>query len=120
MNVSDSEVVSAILTDNGFVKASTLDEADIILVNTCSIRENAEIRVRGRLKIFNQLKKTNNRILVGDLGCMAERLKEELNLRVWVADDPLTCVVRGTGIVLDNFQNSRRFLVGLERDGSNR
>jgi rod shape-determining protein MreB len=51
---------------------------------------------------------------------LAERLKEELNLRVWVADDPLTCVVRGTGIVLDNFQNSRRFLVGLERDGSNR
>jgi tRNA-2-methylthio-N6-dimethylallyladenosine synthase len=78
MNVSDSEVVSAILNDNGFVKASTLDEADIILVNTCSIRENAEIRVRGRLKIFNQLKKTNNRILVGVLGCMAERLKEEL------------------------------------------
>jgi rod shape-determining protein MreB len=51
---------------------------------------------------------------------LAERLAEELNLRVWVADDPLTCVVRGTGMVLDDFQNNSRFLVGLERDGSNR
>lgn len=51
---------------------------------------------------------------------LAERLTEELNLRVWVAEDPLTCVVRGTGIILDDFQNNSRFLVGLERDGSNR
>lgn len=51
---------------------------------------------------------------------LAERLTEELNLRVWVADDPLTCVVRGTGIVLDDFKNHTRFLVGLERDGSPR
>lgn len=47
----------------------------------------------------------------------AERLSDELNLRVWVAEDPLTCVVRGTGIVLDDFKNNSRFLVGLERDG---
>jgi len=51
---------------------------------------------------------------------LAERLSEELNLRVWVADDPLTCVVRGTGVILDDFQNHTQFLVGLERDGSNR
>lgn len=51
---------------------------------------------------------------------LAERLSDELNLRVWVAEDPLTCVVRGTGIVLDDFQNNTRFLVGLERDGSSR
>jgi len=51
---------------------------------------------------------------------LAERLSDELNLRVWVAEDPLTCVVRGTGIILDDFQNNSRFLVGLERDGSNR
>ncbi len=51
---------------------------------------------------------------------LAERLSDELNLRVWVAEDPLTCVVRGTGMVLDDFQNNSRFLVGLERDGSNR
>ena len=51
---------------------------------------------------------------------LAERLSDELNLRVWVADDPLTCVVRGTGIVLDDFKNHSHFLVGLERDGSNR
>jgi rod shape-determining protein MreB len=51
---------------------------------------------------------------------LAERLSDELNLRVWVAEDPLTCVVRGTGLILDDFQNNSRFLVGLERDGSNR
>lgn len=51
---------------------------------------------------------------------LAERLSEELNLRVWVADDPLTCVVRGTGLVLDDFKNNTQFLVGLERDGSTR
>ncbi|MFH2038711.1 MAG: rod shape-determining protein [Chloroflexota bacterium] len=51
---------------------------------------------------------------------LAERLSDELNLRVWVAEDPLTCVVRGTGIVLDDFQNNSRFLVGLERDDGNR
>lgn len=51
---------------------------------------------------------------------LAERLSEELNLRVWVADDPLTCVVRGTGLVLEDFKNHAKFLVGLERDGSTR
>jgi len=51
---------------------------------------------------------------------LAERLSEELNLRVWVADDPLTCVVRGTGIVLEDFQHHTQFLVGLERDGNPR
>jgi rod shape-determining protein MreB len=51
---------------------------------------------------------------------LSQRLAEELNLRVWVADEPLTCVVRGTGIVLDDFKNHTRFLVGLERDGGNR
>ena len=51
---------------------------------------------------------------------LAERLSEELNLRVWVAEDPLTCVVRGTGIILEDFHNKSRFLVGLERDSGNR
>ncbi len=77
MNVADSEIVSSILNQNGFQKAEKIEDADIILVNTCSIRENAETRVRGRLSLFKKFKDKNSAI-VGVLGCMAERLKEEL------------------------------------------
>jgi tRNA-2-methylthio-N6-dimethylallyladenosine synthase len=78
MNVADSEVVAAILKQHGFTLTNNINEADIILVNTCSIRENAETRVRGRLKVFQQLKKNRPDIKIGVLGCMAERLKEQL------------------------------------------
>jgi tRNA-2-methylthio-N6-dimethylallyladenosine synthase len=78
MNVADSEVVSSILQQAGHIQVNKADEADLILLNTCSIRENAEQRVRGRLDVFRNQKKKNNRLLVGVLGCMAERLKEQL------------------------------------------
>ncbi len=78
MNVADSEVVASILIEHGFIHTKNIDEADIILVNTCSIRENAETRVRGRLKVFQQIKKQKPTIKIGVLGCMGERLKEEL------------------------------------------
>lgn len=78
MNVSDSEVVVSILKNAEFTHTENVDEADVILVNTCSIRENAEQRVHGRLNVFKQLKKKSPHIIVGVLGCMAERLKEEL------------------------------------------
>ncbi|MGQ9847485.1 MAG: tRNA (N6-isopentenyl adenosine(37)-C2)-methylthiotransferase MiaB [Bacteroidales bacterium] len=77
MNVADSEIVASILNQNGFQKAEKIEDADIILVNTCSIRENAETRVWGRLSHFKKIKDKNSAI-VGVLGCMAERLKEEL------------------------------------------
>jgi len=77
MNVADSEIVSSILDQQGYIKANQIEEADIILVNTCSIRENAETRVKGRLSLFSKYKNANHAI-VGVLGCMAERLKEEL------------------------------------------
>lgn len=77
MNVADSEIVSAILNHSGYSKAENINDADIILINTCSIRENAETRVRGRLNVFKKIKNNNNTI-VGVLGCMAERLKEDL------------------------------------------
>jgi tRNA-2-methylthio-N6-dimethylallyladenosine synthase len=78
MNFSDSEIVSSILTDKGYQATNNFEDADVILVNTCSIREKAEQTVRNRLKQFNTVKKHNPEVVVGVLGCMAERLKEQL------------------------------------------
>ena len=78
MNVADSEVVAAILTAKGFEHTKDKNEADIILVNTCSVRENAEQRVRGRIQGFSEIRKRNPHLLVGIMGCMAERLGENL------------------------------------------
>lgn len=78
MNVSDTEVVLSILQTIGYQKTDQIQQADLILVNTCSIRDNAEQRVRGRLDIFRQEKKRRKQVLVGVIGCMAERLKEQL------------------------------------------
>lgn len=77
MNFADSEVVASILHNNGFGATKNVEEADLIFVNTCSIREKAEQTVRKRLTEFKRLKKTNPSMLVGVLGCMAERLKEK-------------------------------------------
>ncbi len=78
MNVNDSEVVASILTANGYAITSNINETDVILINTCSIRENAETRVFGRLDVFSQIKKGKPSLLVGVIGCMAERLKNHL------------------------------------------
>jgi len=78
MNVADSEVVVSILNKNGFAYTEDIDVADLILVNTCSIRENAEKRIFNRLQHFKGLKKKNKGLLIGIIGCMAERLKEQL------------------------------------------
>ncbi len=75
MNFADSEVVASILQSNGFGATKNFEEADLIFVNTCSIREKAEATVRKRLTEFRRLKKSNPGMLVGVLGCMAERLK---------------------------------------------
>jgi tRNA-2-methylthio-N6-dimethylallyladenosine synthase len=78
MNFSDSEVVASILAKDGFETTRNMDEADVILLNTCSIRENAEQRVRNRLTEFKIKKENNPELVVGVLGCMAERLKKNL------------------------------------------
>lgn len=78
MNVNDSEVVVAIMQEHGYSVTNSIDEADIILVNTCSIRDNAEQRVWGRISEFKQQKKKRPNTIVGVIGCMAERLKEQL------------------------------------------
>jgi tRNA-2-methylthio-N6-dimethylallyladenosine synthase len=77
MNFADSEVVASILFDKGFASTQIVDEADLIFLNTCSIREKAELTVRKRLTEFRKLKKSNPGILIGVLGCMAERLKSK-------------------------------------------
>lgn len=78
MNFSDSEIVASILGKNGFSTTDKVEEADVIFVNTCAIRDNAEQRVRQRLKDYKKLKRKKPEMLVGVLGCMAERLKTNL------------------------------------------
>ncbi|HTF05011.1 MAG TPA: tRNA (N6-isopentenyl adenosine(37)-C2)-methylthiotransferase MiaB [Bacteroidia bacterium] len=77
MNFSDSEIVASILKDEGFSTTNDFTEADVIFVNTCAIREGAEQRVRNRLNEFKQAKRKKPDMIVGVLGCMAERLKEQ-------------------------------------------
>ena len=77
MNFSDSEIVASILSDGGYNTTSVLEEADLVLVNTCSIRDKAEQTIRKRLEKYNAVKRTNPKMKVGVLGCMAERLKEK-------------------------------------------
>lgn len=78
MNVNDSEIVASLMVQNGYKLTEHPEEADIILVNTCSIRENAEQRVLSRLNEFGKLKQLRPQMMVGVIGCMAERLKEHL------------------------------------------
>lgn len=77
MNFSDSEIVASILANEGFNTTDILEDADLVLVNTCSIREKAELTIRKRLEKFNAVKRTRPHLKVGVLGCMAERLKNK-------------------------------------------
>ena len=78
MNFSDSEIVASILNKEGFETTNNVEEANVVLLNTCAIRDNAEQRVRNRLKHLNAEKKKNPNLTIGVLGCMAERLKSQL------------------------------------------
>jgi tRNA-2-methylthio-N6-dimethylallyladenosine synthase len=78
MNLADTEVVLSILTDSGYSQTDNLREADVVFVNTCAVRENAEQRVVGRLGDFKRYKMENPGVVVGVLGCMAERLRRDL------------------------------------------
>ena len=78
MNFSDSEVVASIMSKKGYNTTRNIDDADVVLINTCSIRDNAEKRVRNRLTEFKKKKSDNPDMVVGILGCMAERLKKSL------------------------------------------
>ncbi len=78
MNFSDSEIVASILSNSGYNTTNKLEEADVVFVNTCSVREKAETTVRNRLKSFNAIKKQKPEMIIGVLGCMAERVKSQL------------------------------------------
>ena len=90
MNFADSEVVASILDDSGFGATKHFQEADIILLNTCSIREKAELTVRKRLTEFKKIKRYNSGLLVGVMGCMAERLKTK-----FIEEEKLVDIVVG-------------------------
>src|SRR4249919_3632175 len=77
MNFSDSEIVASILSRDGFEPAQNYLDADLVLINTCAIRDNAEQRVRHRLRELRSVKKKNPGAIIGVLGCMAERLKSK-------------------------------------------
>ena len=78
MNVSDTEVIFSILAKAGYSRTENMDEADVILANTCSVRDNAEQRIWGRIEQFNACRKGRDGVIVGIVGCMAERLKDAL------------------------------------------
>lgn len=78
MNVADSEVIASVMKMAGYFVCETLDEADAVFMNTCSIRDNAEQKILNRLEFFYSLKKKKKRLIVGVLGCMAERVKDDL------------------------------------------
>lgn len=93
MNFADSEVIASILANAGFDSTNNHLEADLILVNTCAIRDNAEQRVRNRLQNLQAVKKTKKDALIGVLGCMAERLKEK-----FLEEDKLVDIVAGPDV----------------------
>ena len=78
MNVGDSEVIFSILGKEGYGRTESMDEADVILANTCSVRDNAEQRIWGRIEVFHKQKEKRGGVVVGIVGCMAERLKDKL------------------------------------------
>ena len=109
MNVVDSEVVAAILQQQKYQLTGEIGEADLILINTCSIRENAEQRVRARLREFRKIKEQHREVTVGIIGCMAERLKEQL-----LSEEPVVDLVVGPDayrrlpVLLDNLQRGQK------------
>ena len=102
MNAGDSEIVVSIMQQEGYRYTENIDEADIILINTCSIRDNAEQRIWGRLSALRQLKRRKPSLIVGVIGCMAERLKEQL-------------IEKGTGVDIVAGPDSYRSLPELVR-----
>ncbi|MDR3128768.1 MAG: tRNA (N6-isopentenyl adenosine(37)-C2)-methylthiotransferase MiaB [Tannerellaceae bacterium] len=78
MNVADSEIVRSIMRMDGYVATDMVEDADVVFLNTCSVRDNAEQKIYSRLQYFRSLKRKKRTLIIGMLGCMAERLKEEL------------------------------------------
>lgn len=105
MNFNDSEIVAAILVEDGYSGTQEMTDADLILINTCSIREKAEESVRKRLRVFEKLKRTKPGVVVGVLGCMAERLKKK-----FLEEERLVDVVVGP----DAYRDLPKLVAGAE------
>ena len=111
MNFSDSEIVASILNKEGYKLSKNPEEANLILINTCSIRDKAEQTIRKRLKLFDKYKKNTNELKIGILGCMAERLKEKLLIEEKIVD----LVVgpdsyRDLPNLIDNLKNDKKVI----------
>jgi len=96
MNIADSDVIMSILSEENFIPVNDINKAELILINTCSIRENAEQKIWNRLKAIRHLKRKNRNLIIGITGCMAERLKEKL-----VEAEEITDIVAGP----DSYRN---------------
>ena len=106
MNFADSEVVASILANQGYNTTQVLEEADLVLVNTCSIRDKAEVTVRKRLQVYNAIKRDiNPKMKVGVLGCMAERLKEK-----FLDEEKIVDMVVGPDAYKDIPKHGRQFV----------
>jgi len=105
MNFSDSEIVASILEKEGFGSTKDIMNADMIFINTCSIRDNAERRVRKRLEYMQSLKKKNPRLVIGMLGCMAERLKIQL-----LEEEQMLDLIAGP----DSYRDLPRLMIEVE------
>ena len=104
MNVNDSEVILSVLQNNGYALTEDMNKADVILANTCSIRENAEQRIWGRIEQFRLQKKRNPAVVIGIVGCMAERLKDKLLEKVDLVAGP------------DSYRNIARMIADVRPD----
>jgi len=107
MNFSDSEIIASVLTDENFVQTLDPENASVILLNTCSIRDNAEQKIYNRLKHLKSLKKKNKGLLIGVLGCMAERVKERF------FDEDVVDIVAGP----DSYRELPRLIAAAEDTG---
>lgn len=108
MNFSDSEIIASIMGENGFVSTTDELDADVIFLNTCAIRDNAEQRIRERLKHLRTNKKRNNDLIIGVLGCMAERLKDKL-----LEEEKLVDVVAGP----DSYRELPKLVAEVDEGG---
>lgn len=108
MNFADSEIIASIMNEHGFVNTTDELDADVIFLNTCAIRDNAEFKIRERLKHLRMNKKHNNELIIGVLGCMAERLKDKL-----LEEEKLVDVVAGP----DSYRDLPKLVAEVDEGG---
>ena len=124
MNFSDSEIVASILNKEGYSITNNIDDSDLILINTCSIREKAEETIRNRLRNINVIKKNKPSLIIGILGCMAERLKEKLLNEEKIVDivagpDSYRDLPKLVSNVIENKEKSVNTILSLEETYDN-